>query len=119
MLVFFESYCEGAATEQLLGAAKERNSCGHEQSLPHDEGRTGGNGVGWGRGAETTKETLPLLQPKVFDFKQIRIALKMCFCEGEMRRQDILFLFVYLYPFLPLDVCVASLALKWFTSASG
>lgn len=29
-----------------------------------------------------------------------------------LRRQDILFLFVYLYPFLPLDVHVASLALN-------
>lgn len=108
MLVFFESYCEGAAAEQLLGAVKERNSCGCEQSLSDEEGSE----VRWVYGAETTKETLLLLQPELFDFKKIRTSLKMYFCEGEARRQAILFLFIYLYPFLPWHVCVASLALN-------
>lgn len=54
VLVFFDSYCEGVAAEQLLGVAKERNSCGHEQSLSDEEGQIGRNGVGWGRGAEAT-----------------------------------------------------------------
>lgn len=46
MLVFFDSYHEGVDAEQLLGVAKERNSCGHEQSLSDEEGQIGGNGVG-------------------------------------------------------------------------
>lgn len=83
MLVFFDSYCEGAATEQLLGVAKERDSCGHEQSLSDEEGQIGGNGVGWGTGAEATKETLSLLQPEVFDFKKSGLHSRCIFVKGK------------------------------------
>lgn len=100
MLVFLDSYCQGVAAVQLLYAAKERNSCVREQDLSDEEGWTGGNVVGGCRGAETTKETLLLLEPEVFDLKKI----KLCSCEREVRRQNILFLLVYLYSFFPLDV---------------